>query len=159
MMSVTGMSVLQRERDEHAWHQRKVEGHVALVAIAEIFGGVLRPLVGFGEQHAVGIMRVDFSADFLDDGVRLGQILAIRAVALHEVGDRVEAQSIHAHVEPEPHRVENGLEHFGIVEVQVGLMVVEPMPEERFGLLVPRPVRSLAVEEDDARVLELLGVV
>ena len=31
----------------------KVEGHVALVAVAEVGDGVLGPLVGLGQQHAV----------------------------------------------------------------------------------------------------------
>ena len=46
-------------RHEHARHQREVEGHVALVAVAEVGAHVLGPLVGLGEQHAVRVVRVD----------------------------------------------------------------------------------------------------
>src|SRR3712207_7029020 len=37
------------------------------VGIAEILRGLLRPLIGFGEQHAVRIARVEGGADLLDD--------------------------------------------------------------------------------------------
>ncbi len=44
-------SMLQRH--EQPRHEREVEGHVALVALAEVGRGVLGPLVGLGQQHAV----------------------------------------------------------------------------------------------------------
>ena len=50
------------------------------------------------------------------------------------------------------HRVENR----GIVEVQVRLMVEEPVPVVRAGGLVPGPVRFLGVGEDDRDALILL---
>ena len=74
--------VLLRQRHVHARHQREVERHVAFVALAEIGPRVLRPLVGLGEQHAVGIVRVDLGADRLQDVVRLRQVLVVRALAL-----------------------------------------------------------------------------
>ena len=49
-------AVLARDRHVHARHQREVERHVAFVAVAEIILGILRPLVGLGQQHAVRIM-------------------------------------------------------------------------------------------------------
>ena len=55
-------AVLLRMRHEHPRHEREVEGHVALVAVAEVVDGVLRPLVGLGQQHAVGEARVDVGA-------------------------------------------------------------------------------------------------
>jgi len=37
-------------------HQREMIGHVAFVALAEIFLNILRPLIGFRQQHlALGI--------------------------------------------------------------------------------------------------------
>ena len=38
---------------EQPRHQREVEGHVALVAVAEVGDRVLRPLVRLGQQHPV----------------------------------------------------------------------------------------------------------
>ena len=42
-------------------------------------------------------------AQLAQDGVRLGQVLAVGPVALDEVGHRVEAQPVDAEVEPEAH--------------------------------------------------------
>ena len=46
-----------------ARHQGEVEGHVALVAIAKVGAHVGGPLVGFGQDEAVGIFGVDGGAD------------------------------------------------------------------------------------------------
>ena len=51
--------LLAAQRHEHARHDREVEGHVALVAVAEVLDDVLGPLVGLGQQHAVGVLVVD----------------------------------------------------------------------------------------------------
>ena len=50
-------------------HERKMKGHVALVALAraEITDRILRPLVGFGEQHAVAVFFVHMLAQSLSD--------------------------------------------------------------------------------------------
>ena len=56
-------SMLQRH--EQPRHEREVEVHVALVAVAEVGGGVLGPLVRLGEQHAVRELRVDVRAQLL----------------------------------------------------------------------------------------------
>ena len=42
-----------RMRHEEPRHQREVERHVALVAIAEICDRILRPLVRLRQQHPV----------------------------------------------------------------------------------------------------------
>ena len=47
-------AVFLGQRHVHAWHQRKVEGHVAFVTGATILAteiqlGVFRPLVGFSQ--------------------------------------------------------------------------------------------------------------
>ena len=54
-MSMIGIAVLHPHGHEHPRHQREVEGHVALVAVAEVGDGVLGPLVGLGQQHAVRV--------------------------------------------------------------------------------------------------------
>ncbi len=83
------MAILLRDRHVHARHQREVVRHVAFVAIREIVAHVFRPHVRLGEQHAIGIIVIDHFADPLNEGVRLGQILIARALALHEVRNRV----------------------------------------------------------------------
>jgi hypothetical protein len=133
-------AVFLGDRHVHPRHQREVEGHVALVALAEIFLGVLRPLVRLGEQEAVGVVRVDLGADLLQDVVGLGQVLVVRALALDEVGHGVEPQPVDAEVEPVAHHLDDRLEHLGVVEVQVGLVAVEAVPEDRPA--PPRPRSS-----------------
>ena len=59
-------AILARDRHVHARHQREMERHVAFVAVAEIILGILRPLVGFGEQHPAGKRRIELGANPLE---------------------------------------------------------------------------------------------
>ena len=70
----------------------------------------------------------------------------------HQVRNGVHAQRVHAHVEPEAHRLQHFFDHQRVIEVQVGLMRKEAMPVVGLGRLVPGPVGFLRVGEDDARV-------
>ena len=115
-------------RHEQAGHQREVEAQVALVPVAEVVGDVARPAVRLGQQDATRVVGVDLLADPPDEGVRLGQVLARRAVALVEVRDRVQAKAVEAEVEPEAHEVDHGVGHFGVLVVEVGLVMVEAVP-------------------------------
>ncbi len=154
-----GVPVFLRDGHVHARHEREVVGHVALVAIAEILAHVLRPHVGFGEQEAVLVLRVDGRAQLLDHRMGLGQVFVAGAVALHQVGNGVEPEAVHAHVEPEAHGLQDRLQQLRVVEVQVRLMAEEAVPEVLLGHRVPGPVRGLGVGEDDPRALvELVGV-
>ena len=103
------VAVFLRDGHVHARHQREVIGHVAFVAVAEVVAHVLGPHVGFGEQHAVRVVLVDDLADALDDRVRLGKVLVGSALALHQVGNRVEPQPIDALIEPEAHDPRDGV--------------------------------------------------
>ena len=84
--------------------------------------------------------------------MRLGQVLAVRPVALVQVRHRVEAEPVEAEVEPEAEHVQHLLLHVRVVVVQVGLVREEPVPVVLPAHGVPRPVRRLGVEEDDPRV-------
>ena len=150
---VDRVGLLPPQRHEHARHHGEVEGHVALVAVAEVLDDVGRPLVGLGQQHAVRVLGVDLRPHALEVVVRLGQVLAVRAVALVQVRHRVEPEAVHAEVEPEAQDLEHRLLDLGVVEVEVRLMGEEPVPEVGAGLVVPRPVRRLGVGEDDPRFL------
>ncbi len=152
-------AVLAGDRHVHARHQREMEGHVAFVAVAEVILGVLGPLIGLGQEHAVRVVLVDLGADQLEDRVRLGQVLVVGALALDQVRHRVQAQAVHAQVQPEAHHVEHRLEDRRVVEIQVRLVREEAVPEVLAGHRVPCPVRLLGIEEDDARtVIGLVGV-
>ena len=85
--------------------------------------------------------------------MRLGQVLADRALALVEVGHGVEPEAVQAEVEPEAEHLEHRFLDLGVVVVEVGLVGEEPVPVVGAGRSVPRPVRGLGVDEDDPRVL------
>ncbi len=154
-----GVAVLHLDRHEQARHQREVERHVALVAVAEVLARVLGPLVGLGQEHAVGVVLVGVRAQLLQEPVGLGQVLAAGAVALVEVRDGVQAQPVHAELEPEVDERGQRTAHLGVVEVQVGLVRVEAVPVVLLGDRVPRPVGRLEVLEDDPRLAVALRVV
>jgi hypothetical protein len=144
-----GMPVLLPHRHEHARHQREVERHVAFVAVAEVGADVGRPLIRLGEEHAAGVARVERLPDLLEDVVRLGQVLADRALALDQVRHRIEPQPVDAAIEPEPHHADDRVEHPRVVEVQVRLVMEEPVPVVGLRGVVPAPVGGLGVREDD----------
>ena len=125
--------------------------------IAEVLDDVGRPLVRLGQQHPAGKFVVDDLAAVLEERVRLGQVLAVGALALEQVGHRVQPEAVDAEVEPEPQDVEHRLLHGRVVVVEVGLVREEPVPVELPSHRVERPVRLLGVDEDDPRVGVLLA--
>ena len=152
-------AVLAAQRHPDARHQREVEGHVALVVVAEVGPHVLGPLVRLGQDEPRRPALIHEGAQPLQENMGLRQILAVGPLALEEVGHRVEPQPIHAHVEPEGDEIEDLLLHARVVIIQVGLMVEEAVPEESVGFLVPGPVGAFGVGEDDPRVgVALVGV-
>ena len=151
---------LAADGHEDAGHDREVEAHVALVAagleVAEVVDDVGRPLVGLGEQDLAGVLLVDEPPDLPQELVGLLEVLAVGALALVEVGHRVEAEAVQAHVEPEGHRLQDRVVDGRVVEVEVRLVVEEPVPVVLLADRVPGPVRRLGVDEDDPGVLVLL---
>ena len=77
-----GFPVFQLESHEHARHEREMEGHVELVACSEVGAQVGGPLIGFGQQHAAGILAVEFGAQFFNNDVGFRQVFARGAFAL-----------------------------------------------------------------------------
>ncbi len=84
-------AVFHVDRHEQARHHGEVEGHVALVAVAEVGDGVLGPLVRLGQQHPAAVIPVDVPPQFLQERVRLGKVLAVGAFALVQIRHGVEA--------------------------------------------------------------------
>ncbi len=76
---------------------------MAHVAVAEVGDGVLRPLVRLRQQHAILEVGVDVGAQLAQELVGLGQVLAVRALALVQVGHGVQPQAVDAHLQPEVH--------------------------------------------------------
>jgi hypothetical protein len=125
---------------------------VELVAPAEVRDHVFGPLVRLGEQQRRGVALLYVRAQFFKELVRLRKVLAVRALALVEVGHGVHAEAVNAEVEPVVNNVEHGPLHFRVVVVQVGLVAEEAVPVESLHRLTPSPVRALGVGEDDARL-------
>ena len=143
----------------HPRHQRKMKRHVAFVRVTEIRQRVLRPLVGFRQEEGVRVAFVQRLAKVLNDGMGFWQVLVVRAVPLDQVGNGVQPQPVDPHVEPEPHHVDNRLNHPRVVEVQVRLVAEEPMPVVLAGFRIPGPVRLLGIGEDDAGLRPFLVVI
>ena len=125
--------------------------------VAEILDDVARPLIGLGQQHPAREFVVDHLADAFEERVRLGQVLAVGALALEQVGHRVQPKPVDAEVQPEAHDVDHRLLHGRVVVVQIGLVGEEPVPVELAADRIERPVRLLGVDEDDPRVGVLLA--
>ncbi len=117
--------------------------------LAEIFLDVLGPLIGFRQQQLAFGVGVEFGAQLLDDGVGLGQILVIGAVALAQIGNGVEPETVDAGIEPALHDLDDRADHARIVEIEIRLVREEAVPVELAGFGVPGPVRLLGVGEDD----------
>ena len=120
---------------------------------------VLGPHVGLGEQHLAREVRVEACAQLLQDRVGLGQVLAGRALALDQIGHRVDPEPVDADVEPELHHLPDLFAHGRIVVVQVRLVAEEPVPVVGLRDRIPGPVRQLGVDEDDANAaVAVVGV-
>ena len=120
--------ILQMDGQEDARHQREVMGHLRLVAVAEVGANVRWPEIRLRQQHPIRVAAVDVPADRLDDVVRFGKVLTGGALALHQIGHGMQAQSVDAHLEPEIHHVENLSQHRRVVVVEIRLVMAEPVP-------------------------------
>ena len=148
-----GKAVLHLQRHEHAWHERKVKIHVRFVAVTKVSGCIFRPLVRFGEQHAIWKFRLDVGAELTEVLMRLWQVLAARVFSFVKVGDSVKAKPINAQSEPEIADFLYGIVHCRVIKVQVWLMRIKAMPIIGFCDWVPCPVRCFEVFKNDSRIL------
>ena len=153
------VALLPADGHEQPGHHREVEAHVALVAVAEVVDDVLGPLVGLGQQHPAREVVVDLLAHALQVLMGLGEVLAVGAVPLEQVGNSVQPETVEAQVQPEPDHVEHGVGHLGIVEVEVGLVGEEAVPVVLAPHRVVGPVGLLGVDEDHAGLGPALVVV
>ena len=88
-----------------------------------------------------------------------GEVLAVGALLLEQVGHGVEPEAVDAEVEPELQRLDDRLLHPRVLEVEVRLVAEEAVPEVLLAHRVEGPVGRLGVDEDDARVgVGLVGV-
>jgi hypothetical protein len=150
-------AILGLERHVHPRHEREVEGQLALVAGAEVGGGVLRPLVRLGDEDPAREALVDVAAELAHELVGLRQVLAGRPLALEQVREAVEAQPVDPEAQPVVDRPQDlaADDPAGVVEVR--LVGVEAVPVVGPGHRVPGPVRGLALGEEDPGPGETIG--
>ncbi len=122
------------------------------IGIAEVLDHVGRPLVGLGQQNPAGKLVVDHLAAMFEEGVGLGQVLAVGAFPLEQIGHGVQPEAVDSEVEPEPQDIEHRVLDGRIVVVQVRLVGEEPVPVELPAHRIVGPVRLLGVDEDDPGV-------
>src|ERR1700693_5752267 len=105
-----------------------MECHVELIALTEIWTQVSRPLIGLSQKHFAGKLLIKPGAEIFKNGMGFGQVLAVRAFTLNQVGNRVRPEAIDTHIEPELHDVPHFFPDFWVVVIEVGLMAEESMP-------------------------------
>jgi len=130
---------------------------VELVAVAEVGQRVARPLVSFGQQDCAGVVIIHEAPETLAVLVRFGQVLAVGAFTLKEIGHGVNAEAVHAQIQPVLDHVQHGLLHRRIVVVEIGLAAVEAVPVVLLAEGIEGPVGAFRIEEDDAGVGVTLG--
>ena len=147
------ISLFAAQTHEHPRHQGKVEAHVALGPLgrAEIIDNVLGPLIRLRKEHLARVLGIDRGAQVRQEGVRLGQVLAVGSLSLEEVRHGVKPEAIHTEVEPEPADVDDLRADARVVVVEIRLMAEEAVKVVGARDVVPCPVRRLGVDKDDPR--------
>ena len=132
---------------------------VITLSVTKVQLRVFGPLVGFGQQHAVGVMGVDLGADLLEDVVSFRQVFVVGAVPFDQVGNGVQAQAVDAQVEPIAHHRQHRFHDLRVIKVEVGLVRVKAVPEVLAGHRVPGPVGLFGVEENNACAVVFLVII
>ena len=133
-------AIFHAERHKQARHEREMKDHMALVARAKVGHRLLRPLIGFGQEHALPVVLVDMAPHAAERRMGFRQILAGGALPLEEIGHRIQPKPIDAHPEPKVDDLDDGLAHGGVVIIQVGLVGIEAMPVIGVRHRIPAPV-------------------
>ena len=79
-----------------------------------------------------------------------GQVFAVGAFTLEQVGHGIDAEAVDAAVQPKGHDAQDFPAHGRIVVIEIGLMAVKAVPVVLLGDGVPGPVGVFGVLEDDA---------
>ena len=141
---------------KHMWHSSPPD-----LGVAEVVDDVGRPLVGLGQQHPAGVVARRRTCGTLlagsrgsPGGSRRWCPGARRGRARRRAGSRRGPCRART-------QIASSIASWtcGVVEVEVGLVGEEAVPEVLLAHRVPGPVRRLGVDEDDPGVLvELVGV-
>src|SRR5262249_46677510 len=135
------------------------EAHVTLITVAEVSDSVFGPLIRFCKQHPVAETLIDPLPEMFQKHVRLRKVFAVGPVALVQVGDGIQSHSVDTHSQPKIDNMLQASNDVRMLEIEVGLMMVEPVPVILVSDGIPRPVRRLEVFEDNAGILVLFRIV
>ena len=91
--------------------------------------------------------------------MRFRQIFVVGPFALHQIRHRVQPQSVDTQIQPESHDGEHFLQHPRIVEIEVRLVGIKPVPIILPRHRIQRPVGPLRIDENDPRAGVFLVVV
>src|SRR5437764_7571805 len=99
------------------------------------------------------------SAQFAQILMCFGQVLTVSIFPFVQVRNSIETNSVYAQGQPEIADLLYRIMHGRVIEIQIRLMRIKPMPIIRFCNWVPCPVRCFKVFEDDSRILVFLRTV
>ncbi len=133
-----------------AGHRRHVVEHLALGLLhrAEVgndLGGLHDDL---SEKERAGADHLGCHPHDADQRVDLGQVSAVRADGLPDVGDRIQADDVHAVVAQKQHVCGHVVEDRGVAVVQIPLIGIEGGHDHLVGLLTPGEVSGCGLRED-----------
>ena len=94
--------------------------------------------------------------DLLHRGVGFGEVFTTGAFSLEKIGHGVKPHAVHSKVQPEVQRLDHLLQNLGVLVIEVGLVREETVPVIRLSDVVPGPIGTFDVFEDDAGVLVFL---
>ena len=134
------VAVFLPQRHEHARHQREVERHVALVAVAEVRRG-RRPATGSPRRAACGSgsARRARAGSACRTACVSGRFSLLVPSRSNRYGTASSRSASTPQIEPELHHVDHRVDDGRVVEVEVGLVGEEAVPV----VLAWRPGRSV----------------
>ena len=119
------------QRHKQSRHQREMKRHVAFIAhraVPEILHHIMRPLISLREQHPTRVFLIHQPAAALQKLMCRRKIFAVCAVFLKQIRHGIQPESVESQIQPETHRIQHLLLHFGILVIQIRLVREKSMP-------------------------------
>src|SRR5436190_20773462 len=88
-----------------------------------------------------------------------GKIFSIGSFSLKKIRHSIQPKTVNTHLAPKINYFKNLLLHFGVVIIQIGLMVKKTVPVILLGHFIPRPVTGLKILENNSYILVLRRII
>ena len=118
--------------------EAELVNQVRFVGVAKIRNVLLVRHIGFGQQQHIRRDDGKQVAENLHGFVGLGQMDAVGADLLPEVGDGIQADDAGPHAHVEQQDIKHLEQHIGVREVEVDLVVAERRPEMTYCIIFQR---------------------